>query len=357
MKLLGRKVANFIDAEKFIILDTNIIINSSYLNNLDGKIFTNGLRRTYEEEIKKQTAGSAPPDKYLFLPFILSIPEVVEIETRKHFHKNVREKLKNATDAIKSVNNLTGSYYEIKLPQVDYGQPLESIYDLSIPVKLKQLDLESAVVRAIEEVPPVDSKKDFLDSLIWFSALTHIGDEKEIWFVTKDKDFLKYEKELKQEFENVVQNKTGNHYSCTFKLFKDLGEINSKLNFTTPMDEVVDIEELESILFKGLSEQAYFDDILSLTEFHLKSVKIKSVYRSIVDNSTFVVRYSGIAQGMGMGMRPWDLIGGLDFRFNGIASYDSNTKNFVSFENVSGDVEETTGSYPTKHLQNVRITV
>jgi hypothetical protein len=140
-------------------------------------------------------------------------------------------------------------------------------------------------------------------------------------------------------------------------LFKDLGEINSKLNFTTPMDEVVDIEELESILFKGLSEQAYFDDILSLTEFHLKSVKIKSVYRSIVDNSTFVVRYSGIAQGMGMGMRPWDLIGGLDFRFNGIASYDSNTKNFVSFENVSGDVEETTGSYPTKHLQNVRITV
>ncbi|MEM7735195.1 MAG: PIN domain-containing protein [Deinococcota bacterium] len=350
MKILNHNVSEKFSSAKAVILDTNVIRKNRFLNNVPGKIFLSELKRIYDKEIEFWTRDAAA-DKITWLPVALIIPEAVEIEVRKRYRKTLEDEYDKVKKALKEIDDLTGQRHKVDV-LIPGNEGLEHIFSLSIIPKIDSLNFRQAVSRTSEGIAPAKSKADFIDTLLWLAALEQINDQTEVWLVTEDKGFTDNEAILRDEFELEASKKLRDHFRSQFRLFKSLWEVNKELKFTRPFTSDIDLKSLEQELFWQVQGSFYLDDIISLASFNLASVKIQSIYQPTttedVSDQIFLIAYSGFAKGVGLGMRPWDLVGGLSFEFNGTATYNDSTKKFIEFEDIHGVVKDNSFGYPER---------
>lgn len=171
--------------ETIIIIDSNILIANKPLKN---------IKVLYDKN--KQIAD-------------VFIPETVLDELTMDFYNHLNKRL---------IPSLENNFFLYELLDIEYKLPNSSNYQNYSKIKKVienifeeniiplQKNLDRVYNRALHKIPPFNKLQEgdsgFKDTMIWTSILDYSYEKyTKIIFVTQDRDFTNYKKDLEQEFE------------------------------------------------------------------------------------------------------------------------------------------------------------
>lgn len=224
-----------------ILLDTNIWVYAS-------KMLRSDLGCALLFEIKKNNIK-------------IMLPEVVELEVRKHIIKHGMESVKNIINGLSTVEKLSGNRYELSLPnECVFSDTIEKRFDeLKDLIKREKYTIEdakNALVRVMDELPPNGLKnQQYKDSCIW-ETIKRTSNECEIHFVTEDNAFF--------------ENKSGN---IPQKIFTDeMEKMDAKVFFyrsvidflkiITKDTPTINYEEILKLINKRIDKDKILDSLM-----------------------------------------------------------------------------------------------
>ncbi|ADQ13715.1 PIN domain-containing protein [Halanaerobium hydrogeniformans] len=209
------------DKKTCIILDTNIWI--------------------YRTKLLRSILGAA----FLYVLYksdnlLLGLPEVVELEMKKHAKKSGMKASKEIKEQYSIIEKLIGSRDEYNLPSIeDFEQAvedrIEELKEKIFEIPFKFSHAKGALGRVMDETAPNSYKnQQFKDSAIWESIL-EISKKYNIIFITEDKSFFKnrsYNKGLASNLEEEVKKNRTNIriYHSIEDYLKEIKQNPPKLN-------------------------------------------------------------------------------------------------------------------------------
>lgn len=187
----------------YLFLDANIWINEQFLTSSSGEALIYHL---------KNTNG------------LIALPSLTRREVTTRGVRNLEKLLKDrekVKEALKKVNvsisdDIPPSNDE--LVEVVEGH-LEEQQELIFPIEHTFEQMQAALDRVIQELPPNVSTEQFRDSLLWEIVLDY-GKAKEIHFITNDTDFYERGSNSKQLAKHLENELTNSPYKIT--VFPDL---------------------------------------------------------------------------------------------------------------------------------------
>lgn len=224
----------------FLVLDTNIwVYKTRLLNTSMGAALLYSLRQ---------------------LDRILVLPEVVEMEIKKHTIKLGLEAVNRISENYKSLEQLMGVRDDYKVPEeVDFeNRAKERIEELEPFIKRISLTLDLvrfALIRVMEETPPNGIKnQQFKDSVIWEHIL-QLAEEGNVDFVTEDKGFFKDRNPQKGLADNLLEDVEGT--KGEIRVFNELSDYLKDLKEETPEFNIVNTaNNIHNVLWKELNDKA-----------------------------------------------------------------------------------------------------
>lgn len=125
----------------------------------------------------------------------MGLPEVIELEVRKHIVKAGKEAGKRVKDGLSTIRSIIGAWADVKIPSDgDFATAVDTrFHELSkflVKVPFTESHARAALAMVIDEVPPNGQKnQQFKDSAIW-QALLELSQESDVVFVTNDSGFF-----------------------------------------------------------------------------------------------------------------------------------------------------------------------
>ena len=183
--------------------------------------------------------------------FNIGLPEVIELEAKYNFRKNLYEYSSKIMENYRKMLAIFGEMKEIKIPSdEDIEKKVEEVFDFHKDRIIRvPFDIDSArnsFLKIIKKEPPnSENNQQFKDGVIWANCL-ELAKSNDILLVTKDKAFFNkrnYDEGLAQ---NLIQE--AQKMSNTITLFHELSDLLEDIK--TPLklkeDQIVKLIEKET---------------------------------------------------------------------------------------------------------------
>ncbi|OKP83731.1 PIN domain-containing protein [Paenibacillus sp. P32E] len=126
---------------------------------------------------------------------VIALPEVVELEMKKHYLKLGNEAVKHIEKHFETIEILMGERDKYHLPTNEdlimaFDKQINLLEHLIIKIPLTLQQARKALMKTIDEIPPNAYKnQQYKDSCIW-EAIMDLAKEHKVYFITQDKGFF-----------------------------------------------------------------------------------------------------------------------------------------------------------------------
>lgn len=183
------------DKPTCIVVDTNVLIDSMVL---------------------RDPLGAALLYEIIVMKLAIAMPEIVELELKKHYSRLCNESIEKIRDGFARIEKLTGSRDDYQVPnseqiEIAYFKRLEQLKPFIFEIAFTESHARRALSKVMDELPPNGYKnQQFKDSCIW-EAIMDIAGSHDVHFITEDNGF--FEKTDKNKLAENLQKEVDESHS------------------------------------------------------------------------------------------------------------------------------------------------